>query len=387
MPSLSASPYRAKDPAKIGAREFLAVPAFQRKQLSLTVANGGVGKSSLCVAEAVTMASGEYLSSGIKCDIRVWLVNVEDDIDEIDRRIQAVKDNYFINDEMLKGKLFVNSVVRPQVSIASSSKEGTKVQTTTVDQFVKQIHDNKIDLVFIDPFVATHSVSENDNMAIDEVARQWIEIARKTNCAVHIVHHARKVDGGEVDAESARGAVSLHDACRYMRTLNRIKSEQNVKQGFLANQNIVKIDIRKSNYSKLEDSSYIELASCTIANGDEVGYVLPVERSARPASPKSSPKSSTNPTGSVAAQAAASATDLQILTQVAGSQVVREDDTHKDWLGNRAAKVLGKDKIKDRQWLIDAVNICLSQGMIIVTTSSNTRGPKFNRLIPTPSSP
>lgn len=387
MPSLSASPYRAKDPAKIGPREFLAVPAFQRKQLSLTVANGGVGKSSLCVAEAVTMASGEYLSSGIKCDIRVWLVNVEDDIDEIDRRIQAVKDNYFITDDMLEGKLFVDAVFRPQVSIATSSKEGTKVHTKTVDQIVDQIKEKEIDLIFIDPFVATHSVSENDNMAIDEVARQWIEIARRTNCAVHIVHHARKVDGGEVDAESARGAVSLHDACRYMRTLNRIKTEQSVKQGFQSNQNIVKIDIRKSNYSKLEESSYIELASCQIANGDQVGYVLPVDWPSRPAPLKPAPKSSTGKVGYVTAQTAATPSDLQVLTQVAGSQVVREDNTHKDWLGNKAAKLLRKNKTKDRQWLIDAVKECLNQGMIVVVPSSNPRGPKFDQIVPAPHSP
>jgi RecA-family ATPase len=55
--------------------------------VSATVAPGGLGKSSLVLAEAVTMASGRELL-GVKSPkpLRVWYVNLEDPREAIERR-------------------------------------------------------------------------------------------------------------------------------------------------------------------------------------------------------------------------------------------------------------------------------------------------------------
>jgi len=79
----------------------------------------------------------------------------------------------------------------------------------------------------MDPFVSTHQVSENDNVMIDAVIKQfWQPILERTNCAVEFVHHSKKLGGAEVTAESARGAVALISAARSARALNGMTQEE-----------------------------------------------------------------------------------------------------------------------------------------------------------------
>ena len=57
-----------------------------------------------------------------------------------------------------------------------------------VHRLIEEIRRNQIDVVIVDPFVSTHAVSENDNPAIDRVAKTWARIAHETNCAIELVH-------------------------------------------------------------------------------------------------------------------------------------------------------------------------------------------------------
>ena len=58
------------------------------------------------------------------------------------------------------------------------------------------IHAKQIDVVMIDPFISSHQVPENDNNAIDAVAKTWTMIADITNTAIDLAHHTRKTGGG-----------------------------------------------------------------------------------------------------------------------------------------------------------------------------------------------
>src|SRR5665213_3014303 len=49
-----------------------------------------------------------------------------------------------------------------------------------------------IDVLIIDPFVDSHSVSENDNTRIEGVVSTWRGIAEDAACCVNLVHHSRK---------------------------------------------------------------------------------------------------------------------------------------------------------------------------------------------------
>src|SRR4029077_10323121 len=87
-----------------------------------------------------------------------------------------------------------------------------------------------------DPFISTHSVPENDNTAIDQVASEMADIADAANCAVEAVHHVRKTNGAESTAEDARGGSSLVAKGRSIRVFNTMTADEASKAGINVNE-------------------------------------------------------------------------------------------------------------------------------------------------------
>ncbi len=174
------------------------------------------------------MVSGRALL-GIKPPkrLRTWIFNAEDPRDEMERRIMAACIHYKLKPADLEGHLFLDSGREQELVVAIEDKKaGVRIQQPIVEAVVEQIERYGIDVMIVDPFVSTHGVNENDNGAIDKVAKLWAQIADYTNCSIDIVHHLRKVADREATVEDARGAVSLIGAARSVRVLNRMSEEQ-----------------------------------------------------------------------------------------------------------------------------------------------------------------
>jgi len=220
-----------RDPKTIPPRRWLYGGHYIRKFATATIAPGGMGKSSLQLVEAISMSSGKDLlnsSAPIK-RLKVWYWNLEDPADEIERRIAAIALHYGLNAENINGHLFVNSGREDPVIIATSSKAGFTILEPVADNIIAKIKELEIDVLILDPFVSCHQVSENDNGAIDAIAKKWGAIADKTNCCIEIAHHTRKSQVGgaaEKTVDDARGASGLHDAVRSMRVLNAMTAEE-----------------------------------------------------------------------------------------------------------------------------------------------------------------
>lgn len=215
------------DAATIPQRKWIYGGHYIRRFVSTTVAHGGVGKSSLVIAEALAIVTGCDLLGVTPADqLPVWLWNGEDPEEELHRRIMAAAKHYGIDGEDYAGGLFVNSGRDTEIVIAEQTKSGTTIAAPVVDAVKATILENDIGLVVIDPFVSSHRVSENDNMAIDAVAKTWTRIADETGCAVELVHHVRKTNGGEITVEDGRGAVALLAAARSARVLNSMTEEE-----------------------------------------------------------------------------------------------------------------------------------------------------------------
>ncbi len=225
---ITATAFKWIDPKTLPRREFAYGSHFIRKYVSVTVSPGGLGKTSSSIAEALAMVSGRALL-GIKPPkrLRTWLFNAEDPRDEMERRIMAACIHYKLKPADLEGHLFLDSGREQELCVAIEDKKaGVRIQQPIVEAVVEQIERNGIDVMIVDPFVSTHGVNENDNGAIDKVAKLWAQIADYTNCSIDIVHHLRKVADREATVEDARGAVSLIGAARSVRVLNRMSEEQ-----------------------------------------------------------------------------------------------------------------------------------------------------------------
>jgi hypothetical protein len=271
-PPILATAFKWIDPKTLPRREFAFGTHYIRKYVSVTVSPGGLGKTSNSIVEALSMTSGRSLS-GTKppAPLRVWIFNAEDPRDELERRIMAACIHYNLKPEDIEGSLFLDTGREQELVVAIEDKRaGVKIQSPIVEAVCEQILANEIDVMIVDPFVSTHGVNENDNGAIDKVAKLWARIADYTNVSIDIVHHLRKVADREATVEDARGAVSLIGAARSVRVLNRMSEEQATSAGIGANDRFgyFSVTYGKSNLTPLSSRlDWRKLESVPLGNG------------------------------------------------------------------------------------------------------------------------
>lgn len=280
---IKATPFEWCEPSKIAPREWVYGRHLIRRYISTTVAPGGLGKSSLALVEALAMVSGKDLLGERPTEpLRVWYWNGEDPADELQRRVMAVALKYGLERRDIAGRLFINSGRDTEIVLAQQNRDGVTVAAPVVEAIKATIRENKIDVLVIDPFVSSHRVSENDNGAIDRVAKTWARIAEETNCAVELIHHARKTNGNEVTIEDSRGAVALLSAARSARTLNGMTKEEAERAGVENRRAHFRVDNGKANLAPPpEGSTWFKMESVALGNGpldsdgDYIGVVTP----------------------------------------------------------------------------------------------------------------
>lgn len=231
-PPIVATPFEWVNPKSLARREFVYGTHYIRKYVSVTSSPGGLGKTSNSIVEALAMVTGRaLLGHKPPQPVKVWLFNAEDPRDEMERRIMAACLHYKLKPDDIAGSLFMDTGREQELVVAIDDKKGVRIQAPIVEAVVSQIKSNGIDVMIIDPFVSTHRVNENDNGAIDAVAKLWGKIADETNCAIDVVHHIRKVSDRDATVEDSRGAVSLISAARSARILNQMSGDQASEAG------------------------------------------------------------------------------------------------------------------------------------------------------------
>jgi hypothetical protein len=222
-----------RNPKAIPPRDWIYGRHPLRRHVSATIASGAVGKTSLKIVEALALATGRsLLGHEVQKPARVWLFNLEDDRDEIDRRVIAAMIHYNIAPEDIAGRLFLEG--ETPLIITSTDRQGTKIRQPVVDGLIDAIKRRAIDVLIVDPFVSSHDAPESDNGAIDKIVKHgWVKIARESGCAIDIAHHTTKADAtnGAATAMSARGAGSFIAACRSVQVLNPMLPEDASKAG------------------------------------------------------------------------------------------------------------------------------------------------------------
>jgi AAA domain len=227
------TPFRWRDPSTFPRRQFVYGRHYVRKFLSVTAAPTKVGKSSLALVEAVAMASGRDLLGGIKTvrPMRVWYWNGEDPQEELERRAIAICLHYGVDWREVEKNLFLDSGRDTVIIVATQTKTGAVIATPVEDALTAALIDGNFDVLILDPAVSVHRVSENDNMAIDAVAKTFGRIADKANVAVEAVHHTRKLGGASATIEDSRGASAWVSAARDVRVCNRMTKDESAKAG------------------------------------------------------------------------------------------------------------------------------------------------------------
>jgi hypothetical protein len=275
-------PWVYRPPNTIPPREWLYGQHFIRQFVSATFAPGGLGKSALEIIDAMSMASKKPLI-GIQPTgrYRVGYFNGEDPLEETERRVAAAMMHYGLQAPDLDGWLYWGSGRDEKLLIAEQGRNGVTVMEPNVDRVIATIRQAGLDALIIDPFVSCHRVTENDNGAIDVVAKTWANIAQKTNTSIELVHHTRKTNGAETTAEDGRGASSLLFAARAARVLNVMSKEEAERAGVDRPRAYFRVDNGKANLSPPPEKTAwfnfigVDLENSPTGPGDNIGVVTP----------------------------------------------------------------------------------------------------------------
>lgn len=258
-PAFKATPYQWIDAARIPPRDVLYGRHYFRQFLSATVSPGGLGKSSNAIVEALAMVTGRDLLGEVPPrPLRAWYWNGEDPMEELQRRVAAACLHYRIGPDDLGDRFYVDSGRDSEIVIASEDRSGLNIAFPLVEALITEIRARKIDVLIIDPFVASHAVSENDNTKIEAVVRQWMRVAEEAQCAIELVHHVRKGNGqNETTVEDARGAGALLAKVRSARVLNGMTKTEAQDIGIEEKErfSFFRIDNGKSNLMPRGDSA------------------------------------------------------------------------------------------------------------------------------------
>ena len=205
-------PIRIIDQRAIKHRQWIYGHHLIRGFVTLLIAPGGTGKSSLVLGMCMALATNRaLLGSTIFQQCNVACLNLEDPQDEIDRRVTALAMRYGITNQHLDGRLFVSPAGR-NVRIAENGPDGFSIVHPDEKQIIEKIRDERIGVLAVDPFAESHTLEENSNPAMIQAAAAWRRVARAGGCAVMLTHHVRK---GPVESiEAARGAKALTDSAR-----------------------------------------------------------------------------------------------------------------------------------------------------------------------------
>jgi hypothetical protein len=281
---LEITPARLRDPRAIPPRPWLYGTILLRGFITVTVAPGGVGKSQLAMAIALAIASGrKFLGHHIHHQVNSWILNLEDPLDEMDRRLAALMIHHSIGVDEVQGRLFMNSGRDRPLVVAKLAEDGSTVVFPDKEEIIKKGRAAQVGHIVVDPYVRSHELDENSNTQQAAAAAAWAQIADELDCAVHLVHHTRK--GAVTDIDASRGAKALTDHARAGLLLSAMPEEEATRLGIPleTRHSYIRLDDAKANMApKAEKAQWFHLQPIKLhnetpdyPNGDTVTAIEP----------------------------------------------------------------------------------------------------------------
>jgi hypothetical protein len=354
------------DPFDLPARDFVYDKHYIRKFASLTVAPGGLGKSSLVLAECIAIATGRpILGVKPKKRERVVYYNAEDPLDEIQRRVLAILYCHQIEQSELVGWLFTASG-RDKELILSTGEDGTIVEP--VFEHIEKFNSACGVAVFAFDPLANMTESPETNDVFRKLGKRLSRMADKLNCSIEIVHHTRKLNGKEAEVEDSRGGGALVGAVRAARALNPMTADEAAKAGLETHIDHFRIEAAgKNNLSRpAAHATWLHRVSIELPNGDSVAAVAPWAW----------PDAFDGVTADDARR-------VQIAVAALEADPPRENPQATNWVGNVVARTLNMntDDKADKARILSMVKTWIKTGILAVETIRDTRNGRDAKVV------
>lgn len=225
-----------RDKYIIPPRAWLLGNTYCRQFVSSLIATGGGGKTAMRITQALACATGRELTGEkVFQRCRVLYVSLEDDQDELRRRVLAAMLYHGIKPEEVEGYLFLAApgqkagklvTSEPAASGRRKPQDGRVRAGAMLDEVRRAVKARGIDLLLFDPLVKMHDVEENDNTAMDFVISTLTDLAIENNIAVDVLHHTSKGATDPGNADRGRGASAVNNGARLVYTLSTMSVEE-----------------------------------------------------------------------------------------------------------------------------------------------------------------
>lgn len=272
----------ATDPwaeADLPQRPWIAKGYLLRGSVTVLAGQGAAGKSMLALGYSVSLVFGTEWGRFLPVRAcRVLVLNAEDDDDEQRLRLSAVLRQHGRTPADLDGNLARVSLPDTSCLVDYDPSTGQATPTALLGELDEFIAAFRPDVVCLDPLVELHSANENDNQALRAVVSCLRRVARAHNCAILLVHHARKGSAASAgDPDMIRGAGAIVGAARVALTVVTMTADEARDLGIADDRRsfFFRVDGAKSNYAPLRDAEWYEKIEYVLDNGETVSAAMP----------------------------------------------------------------------------------------------------------------
>lgn len=238
-------------------REFIVEGYIPAGACGLGIGTGNVGKSFLMLLVSMAVACGRSIGPFIVPEPRrVLILNVEDDHDDIHRRMYRIAEAYGFSQaelELMGENLIIfpgRGIIKPLMEI----RDMNPMEAPAFEWLRQQVERYDPGLVLLDTKARLYGVNENDN----DHGSQWLGLLESLlvehkRCSILIVAHTSKANAGNGEQHSNRGASSIGDNCRFGMAVTFLLDEDGATYGIRDAADHIKLTHTKGSYSKKLD--------------------------------------------------------------------------------------------------------------------------------------
>ena len=270
----------AVTPSAIRPRPWLVDRFLMEGAITLLMAAGSAGKSSISLALAAHLALGlDFAGYKAKRPCKSIIYNGEDDIEEQSRRLIAVCMLYGFDYAAVKERILLLSSRELKLDLVSKQGYNLNRNDVIVNQLTELCKDPDVGMLVLDPLVKIHKVDENNNVEMDYVMETLTDMARNASIAVLVLHHTVKGSKQEErigNADIGRGGTAVVNAARIAFTLLNASQTDAEDYGLQDNERHmwVRLDDAKMNLALASgEATWFHKEGIKIVSNDVVGVL------------------------------------------------------------------------------------------------------------------
>ena len=247
FPFVNTSRWRTREPPE---REWVVPDRIPRRQVALFSGEGAAGKSTILLHEcAAHPLAGDWLGV-VPMQGPTFFIDVEDDEDEIWRRLACVARYYDVPiADILDRGLHISSLVGDDAVLATTTNKSGKVEPTPrYYSLLEAVADVKPIMIGIASSACVFAGNENDRSQVQQFVNLLTKFAIVANGAVQLVSHP-SLTGISTDT-GLSGTTQWHNAVRARAYLKGIKPEN----GEQPDNDLREIVFKKNQYGRVAES-------------------------------------------------------------------------------------------------------------------------------------